>query len=103
MCGRYRLSRRKNSLSKNISTRCRKNFVAFNHHAVPHPASGKARWHSEAREVPGVDAKIVQELVRHASFNTTMNGYTQAFEPSKRQAQERFADLIMRTGTVGHA
>jgi len=51
----------------------------------------------------GVDAKVVQELVRHASFNTTMNGYTQAFEPSKRQAQEQLADLIMRTGTVGHA
>jgi len=51
----------------------------------------------------GVDAKVVQELVRHASFNTTMNGYTQAFEASKRQAQEQLADLIMRTGTVGHA
>jgi integrase len=51
----------------------------------------------------GVDAKVVQELVRHASFNTTMNGYTQAFEPSKRQAQEQLADLIMRTGTVEHA
>jgi len=41
----------------------------------------------------GVDAKVVQELVRHASFNTTMNGYTQAFEPSKRQAQEQLANL----------
>jgi len=51
----------------------------------------------------GVDAKVVQELVRHASFSTTMNGYTQAFEPSKRQAQEQLADLIMRTETVGHA
>jgi integrase len=51
----------------------------------------------------GVDAKVVQELVRHASFNTTMNGYTQALEPSKRQAQEQLAGLIMRTGTVGHA
>jgi hypothetical protein len=50
-----------------------------------------------------VDAKVVQELVRHASFNTTMNDYTQAFEPSKRQAQEQLADLIMRTETVGHA
>lgn len=51
----------------------------------------------------GVDAKVVQELVRHASFNTTMNGYTQAFEPSKRQAQEQLAELIMRTETMGHA
>ncbi len=51
----------------------------------------------------GVDAKVVQDLVRHASFKTTMDGYTQALEQPKRQAQEQLADLIMRTGTVGHA
>jgi integrase len=51
----------------------------------------------------GVDAKVVQELLRHASFTTTMDGYTQALEPPKRQAQERLADLIMHTGKVGHA
>jgi len=51
----------------------------------------------------GVDAKVVQDLVRHASFKTTMDGYTQALEQPKRQAQEQLADLIMRTGRVGHA
>lgn len=51
----------------------------------------------------GVDAKVVQELLRHASFKTTMDGYTQALEPPKRQAQEALADLIMRTGKVAHA
>ena len=51
----------------------------------------------------GVDAKVVQELLRHASFKTTMDGYTQAFEQPKRQAREQVADLIMRAGTVGHA
>jgi integrase len=51
----------------------------------------------------GVDAKVVQELLRHASFKTTMDGYTQALEQPKRQAQEQLAALIMRTGTVGHA
>jgi len=51
----------------------------------------------------GVDAKVVQELLRHASFKTTMDAYTQALEEPKRQAQERLADLIMRTGSVGHA
>ena len=50
----------------------------------------------------GVDAKVVRELVRHVSFDTTMNGYAQAFEPSKRQAQEQLADLTMRAETVGH-
>jgi len=51
----------------------------------------------------GVDARVVQELLRHASFRTTMDGYTQALEQPKRQAQEQLADLNMRTGQVGHA
>lgn len=51
----------------------------------------------------GVDAKVVQELMRHASFRTTMDSYTQALDEPKRQAQERLADLIMRTGKLGHA
>jgi integrase len=51
----------------------------------------------------GVDAKVVQELLRHASFKTTMDSYTQALEQPKRQAQGQLADLIMRTGNVGHA
>jgi integrase len=51
----------------------------------------------------GVDAKVVQELLRHASFRTTMDGYTQALEQPKRQAQQQLADLVMRTGKVGHA
>ena len=51
----------------------------------------------------GVDAKVVQELLRHASFKTTMDCYTQALEQPKRQAQGQLADLIMRTGYVGHA
>jgi hypothetical protein len=32
-----------------------------------------------------------------------MDGYTQALEAPKRQAQTALADLIMRTGKVGHA
>src|SRR6476646_10042882 len=51
----------------------------------------------------GVDAKVVQELLRHASFKTTMDGYTQVPEAPKRQAQQALADLIMHTGKVGHA
>lgn len=51
----------------------------------------------------GVDAKVVQELLRHASFRTTMDAYTQALELPKRQAQQALADLIMREGKVGHA
>jgi len=51
----------------------------------------------------GVDAKVVQELLRHASLKTTMDGYTQALDEPKRQAQAQLADLIMRTGKLGHA
>jgi integrase len=50
----------------------------------------------------GVDAKVVRELLRHAS-KTTMDGYTQALETPKRPAQAALADLIMRVGKVGHA
>jgi integrase len=50
----------------------------------------------------GVDAKVVQELLRHASYKTTMDGYTQATEGPKRQAQAELANLIMRTGEVAH-
>jgi hypothetical protein len=62
----------------------------------------KVGWHtfrhtfSSLVKSLGVDVKAVQELVRHASFGTTMNGYTQAFESAKRQAQEQLAALIMR-------
>jgi integrase len=51
----------------------------------------------------GVEAKVVQELMRHASCRTTMDSYTQALDEPKRQAQAALADLIMRTGKVGHA
>jgi len=51
----------------------------------------------------GIDAKVVQELVRHASFGTTMDSYTQAFEAPKLQAQQQLATLIMQTGEVSHA
>ncbi len=51
----------------------------------------------------GVDAKVVQELLRHASYKTTLDGYTQALEEPKRQAQARLAQLIMNPGKTGHA
>jgi site-specific recombinase XerD len=35
----------------------------------------------------GVDAKVVQELLRHASFKTTMDGYTQLWK--HRNAKHR--------------
>lgn len=69
----------------------------------------KFSWHTFRHTVStlikslGVDAKVVQELLRHASFKTTMDGYTQAMDEPKRQAQNLLAELIMQTGKVGHA
>ena len=66
-------------------------------------------WHtfrhtfSTLYKAAGVDAKVVQELMRHASFRTTMDSYTQALDEPKRQAQELLADPVMLIGKVGHA
>jgi integrase len=73
------------------------------------PVIDRVGWHtfqhtfSTLMASLGVEAKVVQELMRHASFRTTMDSYTQALDEPKRQAQKRLADLIMRTGTAGHA
>ena len=39
--------------------------------------------------------KIVQELMRHANFQTTMNVYTRAITTAKRDAQTRVVDVLM--------
>jgi hypothetical protein len=46
---------------------------------------------------------LYRRRVSKPSFKTTMDGYTQALEAPKRQAQAALANLIMRTGKVGHA
>ena len=35
----------------------------------------------------GEDVKVVQELMRHANVNVTMDRYDQAVTPAKRKAQ----------------
>ena len=69
--------------------------------------SKKIGWHtfrhtfSSLVNSLGVDAKVVQELLRHASFKTTMDVYTQVLEAPKRQAQRELAGLIMRSERLG--
>lgn len=41
------------------------------------------------------DVKVVQELMRHANITTTMNIYTRALTPAKRQAQSRVVDVLL--------
>lgn len=43
----------------------------------------------------GEDVKVVQELMRHANIATTMNVYTMALTPAKREAQSRVADVLL--------
>ncbi|HYU46767.1 MAG TPA: tyrosine-type recombinase/integrase [Terriglobales bacterium] len=49
----------------------------------------------------GEDVKVVQELLRHANGKITMDIYTQALSPAKRQAQSGVARMILpKTGAV---
>jgi integrase len=43
----------------------------------------------------GEDIKVVQELLRHANSKITMDAYTQALSPTKREAQGRVASMIL--------
>ena len=38
---------------------------------------------------------MVQELMRHANITTTMNLYTKALTPAKREAQSRVVDVLL--------
>ena len=42
----------------------------------------------------GVDIKVAQELLRHASCRVTLDTYTQAITEHKRAAQNRVASLV---------
>lgn len=70
------------------------------------PGAKKARitkrvgWHtfrhtySTLLKANGEDVKVVQELMRHANITTTMNIYTRALTPAKRQAQSKAVDVL---------
>ena len=47
------------------------------------------------------DAKMVQELMRHANFQTTMNVYTRAITTAKRDAQTGVVDVLMDRTSEG--
>ncbi len=58
-------------------------------------------WHtfrhtySTLLKANGEDVKVVQELMRHANFQTTMNIYTHAITTQKRAAQSRVVDVLI--------
>ena len=57
-------------------------------------------WHSFRHSLAtnlrslGVDVKVAQELLRHASSRTTMDIYTQAVSADKRQASQRQIEML---------
>jgi hypothetical protein len=48
----------------------------------------------------GEDVKVVQQLMRHANISITMNIYTKALTPAKREAQSRVVDVLMVTSNA---
>jgi integrase len=62
--------------------------------------SKRLGWHtfrhtySTLLRANGEDVKVVQELLRHANSKITMDVYTQALSPAKREAQGRVASII---------
>ena len=74
------------------------------------PAAQKAgitkhlSWHtfrhtySTLLRANGEDVKVVQELLRHANSRITLDIYTQAMTPAKRQAQSKIVEMILPQG-----
>jgi integrase len=53
--------------------------------------------HSYATQLKanGEDVKVVQESLRHANSRITLDTYTQALTPAKRQAQTKVVNMIL--------
>jgi len=49
----------------------------------------------------GENAKVVQELLRHASLKVTTDVYMQAVSPQKREAQSKLVKMVMDKGKIG--
>ena len=44
----------------------------------------------------GENAKVVQELLRHASMKVTTDVYMQAVNPQKREAQSKLVRMVLK-------
>jgi integrase len=49
----------------------------------------------------GKNVKVVQELMRHANSRCTLDVYTQARIPAKREAQQRVVQMILPEERLG--
>jgi hypothetical protein len=51
----------------------------------------------------GTEFKVMQELLRHSSFRSTLDAYTQAVTPAKHAAQVAVISLVFSSGKDGTA
>lgn len=49
----------------------------------------------------GTDIKVQQDLLRHSSARLTLDTYTQAVTPAKREAQNAVVQLLLSVETRG--
>jgi integrase len=68
-------------------------FKTFGWHAFRHSYSTMLRF-------LGVDIKVQQDLLRHSSARLTLDTYTQAITPAKRDAQDRVIQLLVGAGVM---
>lgn len=67
---------------------------------------GRIGWHtfrhtySTLLNEHGTDAKVQQELLRHADIRTTMNIYTRAVPERLREANSKIVSILLPTGTA---
>jgi integrase len=82
------------------------------HHLKPaglRAGIGKVGWHtfrhtySTMLRSAGTDIKVQQELLRHASVQTTMNIYTQAVSDQKRAANSKVVEMVLPRPAVPEA
>ena len=66
----------------------------------PHGIFVRDNTYSTLLKANGEDIKVVQELLRHANSRITLDIYTQALTPAKREAQSRVANLILPKKTM---
>jgi integrase len=69
--------------------------------AVEAGVTKRIGWHtfrhtfSTLLKASGVDVKVMQELLRHANSRITLDIYTQAMSPEKREAQTRVVKMFL--------
>jgi hypothetical protein len=51
----------------------------------------------------GTEFKVMQELLRHSSFRSTLDVYTQAVTPAKHAAQAAIMSLVFSSDKSGGA